>query len=398
MTEFIKFDDKLTPKQKEVKQAAHELGDEIRPKVAEWDKANYAPMNELNKKAREKGLTGITIPAKYGGQDLSVVEYVIAVEELTRVAQFATASEILFRTSGPGPSTCMLSDNEDAKNRFLPRIVSGQTGASIAITEPRHGSDMSNLETTAIADGADFIVNGHKRYITGCTEDEIYSTFVRFGKTPGVKGIGAVMIEKGTPGVQILKGAEFLGTRGMPHGEIIMTNVRVPKKNLLIAEGQFSRLMTAFNMERMHNCGLGLAIAEAAFDEVKKYVLTRKQFGTEVINFQVIQHSLADMWITIEAIRALTYRAAATAIDGKYPRGLEVTVAKAFENATVPSLCQKALLMHGGDGFTVAYPISRILRDSLALPLGGGTLEMLKNMIAQWIVPEMKLERPRGGD
>lgn len=218
-------------------------------------------------------------------------------------------------------------------------------------------------------------------------EDEFYSTFVRFGDIPGAKGIGAVMIEKGTKGVTVSRGAEFVGARGMPHGELKFENARVPRENLLIKEGQFGRLMTA-----------GLALAEAAFDEAKKYCLERKQFGTEIINFQALQHWLAEMWIEIEAHRLLTYHAAVTAIDGKYPRGLEVSVAKAFENEVVSRICQKALLMHGGDGYTMAFPIQRIWRDSLVLPLGGGTLQVLKNAIAQWIVPERKLERPRGGE
>ena len=389
---------KLTPEQEELKKRGRELGEEFRVHAAQWEAQDMAPIKEMTQKAREKGLAGITMPKEYGGHDLTVLEYVLVAEEIMRAAQWITAGEVMFRTSGPGPSVCMLSDNEVARKKFMPKIVTGEAGAAITMTEPKYGSAITDLETTAVLEGDYYIVNGSKRFITGAVEDEFYSTFVRFGNIPGAKGIGALMIEKNTEGVKVKRGAEFVGARGMPHGELEFKNARVPKENLLIKEGQFGRLMTAFNMERMHNATCGLALAEAAFDEAKKYCLQRKQFGTEIINFQAMQHWLAEIWIEIEAHRLLTYHAAATAIDGKYPRGLEVSIAKAFENEVVPRICQKALQMHGGDGYTMAYPIQRIWRDSLVLPLGGGTIQILKNAIAQWIVPERKLERPRGGE
>ena len=388
----------LTPEQKKLKETARELGEEFLLKADEWDARDLAPIKEMTKKAYEKGLTGITMPKEHGGQDLTVLEYVLIVEELVRAAKWITVGEVMFRTSGPGPSVCLLSDNETAKKKFLPGIIKGETGAAITLTEPKYGSAVTDLETTAVLDGDYYIVNGKKRFITGAVEDELYSTFVRFGDIPGARGIGAIMIERGNPGVSVDRGAEFVGARGMPHGELTFENAKVPKENLLMKEGQFSRLMTAFNMERMHNAACGLALAEAAFDEAKKYCSQRKQFGTAVINFQSMQHWLAEIWVEIEAHRLLTYHAAATSIDGKYPKGLEVSVAKAFENEVVPKICQKALQMHGGDGYTMAYPVQRLWRDSLVLPLGGGTIQVLKNSIAQWIMPEQKLVRRRGGE
>jgi len=388
----------LTPEQKKLKETARELGEQFLVNADEWDAKDLAPIKTMTKKAHEKGLTGITMPKEYGGNDLTVLEYVLVVEELVRAAKWITAGEVLFRTSGPGPSVCLLSDNETAKEKFLRGIIDGTSGAAITMTEPKYGSAITDLETSAVLDGDHYIVNGKKRFITGAVEDELYSTFVRFGDTPGAKGIGALMIERGNPGVSVDRGPEYIGARGMPHGELTFENAKVPKENLLIKEGQFSRLMTAFNMERMHNATCALALSEAAFDEAKKYCSNRKQFGTAVINFQAMQHWLAEMWIEIEAQRLLTYHAAATSNDGKYPKGLEVSIAKAHGVEVAPKICQRALQMHGGDGYTTVYPVQRLWRDSLVLPLGGGTIQVLKNSIAQWIIPEQKLTRRRGGE
>lgn len=388
----------LTKEQEELKRKAHILGEEFKPHVQEWDRTNHAPIPEMTQRARELGLTGITMPKKYGGLDLSVLEYVIVLEELARTSQFVTGAEVLFRTSGPGPSVCMLSDNKAAKEKFLPGIVQGTRTAAITITEPNHGSAITDLETTATEDGDYFTVNGSKRFITGASEDELYSTFVRFKNIPGARGVGAIMIEKGASGVRVRRGPPFVGARGMPHGELTFRNARIPKENLLMPEGQFSRLMTAFNMERMHNGTLGLALSEAAFDEAKKYALSRKQFGTEIVDFQAIQHMLAEMWIEIEATRFLIYRAAATANDGKYPKGFEVSVAKAKSSDTVMKVTQMGILIHGGDGTTMGAPAQRLWRDAIILPIAGGTMQILKNVIAQWLVPERKLARPRGGE
>ncbi len=392
------FSLELSQQQEALKRAAREFGEGIRAQVAAWDESNHAPIGELTREARQKGLTGITLPAEYGGQGLTAVEYLIVVEELVRAARWANAGEVAFRTSGAAPSIIMLSDNEEAKKQIIPQLAAGEVGAAIAMTEPSYGSAITDLETAAVPEGDYFVVNGTKRFITGAGEDDYYVAFVRFGNIPGAKGIGAILVEATTPGVTARKGPAFVGARGIPHGVIEFADARVPQANLLHSQGHFSRIMTAFNMERLHSAAVGLGISEACFDEAKKYALTRRQFGTEIVDFQAIQHALAEIWVNTEAIRFLTYRAAATAIEGKYPRGLEVSVAKYVSNTLTNANTSTALLLHGGDGCTMPFPIQRLWRDAMVLPIAGGTVHMLKNAIAQWIVPERRLARPRGGD
>lgn len=158
---------KLTPEQEELKRRGRELGEEFKPYVAQWDAQDLALIKEMTRKAREKGLTGITMPKEYGGQDLTVLEYVLVAEEIMRASQYITAGEVMFRTSGPGPSVCMLSDSEVAKKKFLPKIVTGEAGAAITMTEPKYGSAITDLETTAVLEGDYYIVNGSKRFIYG---------------------------------------------------------------------------------------------------------------------------------------------------------------------------------------------------------------------------------------
>jgi butyryl-CoA dehydrogenase len=385
----------LTPAQIDLVRRAREAGAEWRDHAEEWDISNKAPIDEVTKRMGELGFLGLTIPKEYGGQGLSNLDYALAVEEITRTATTWIAAEPLFRTSGAGPTICMQSTNEVARDKFLPRIVSGSDGCTIGITEPDHGSDMTSLETTAVLDGDDVILNGHKHYITGAIEDSLYVTFVRFDGIRGAGGIGAVMVERGTPGFEMEHGPDFVGSRGIPHGELHFDDCRVPAENIMFRPGEFGRLMTAFNMERLHNASSCLGSAEAAFDETVRYTESRRQFDRDIIEFQSIYHQVADMWTSIEACRYLVYKAACSSVDGKFPRPLDVTVAKHFSNQVMYDLSGTAVLLHGGHGTEIGVAVQRIHRDSLVCRIAGGSPHMVRNTIAGQLLPHRKFsQRP----
>lgn len=213
-----------------------------------------------------------------------------------------------------------LLGNDTVKEKYLHDIVAGRRGCNIALTEPDAGSALTHLTTTAVRDGEHLILNGAKSYVTGSNVNDLNATFVRFDAIPGAKGIGAVVVDRSLPGVTIERGPTFIGDRGIAHGNMILQDVRVPAEDIIVGPGQFKQLMTAFNLERLHNCGFWLGLSQAAFDEAAAYTQKREAFGKPILDFQAVYHSLADMWVQIEALRLLSYRAASCAIDGRFPR------------------------------------------------------------------------------
>lgn len=309
------------------------------------------------------------------------------VEALFRSSQFWIVGEPVFATAGPGPSMVLLAESDETRRKFLPDIVSGRRQCAIALTEPGYGSDLTSLESTAVADGDDFVINGSKNFVTGAVVNDLYAVFVRFDDIPGHRGIGAVIIEAGTPGFEIEAGPEFMGCRGVPHGDLRMTNVRIPKENVILGAGGFSKLMSAFNMERLHNCGFNLGMASAAYDEAVAYVQKRHTFGKPVVEFQSVYHTLVDMWTDLEALRLMAQRAAATAAGGNFPKVLETSAAKLYGARIASGVTLRALEMHGGYGATTDFPIERIHRDVVATIVAGGAPPVLRNSIAAAILP-----------
>jgi butyryl-CoA dehydrogenase len=290
----------------------------------------------------------------------------------------------------------MLSENPVLQEKYLRDIVSGRKGCAIALTEPAHGSDLTHLETSATLDGDSYVVNGFKNFVTGAMYNELYATFVRFDGIAGARGVGAVLIESDMAGFSMSRGPEFVGTRSIPHGDVTLADVRVPKENLIIGPGAFARLMTAFNMERLHNCAVSLGGMCAAYDEAAEYVQKRHVFGRPVVEFQAVYHALADIAVTIEAHRLLSHRAAAGAIDGRFPRMQEVTMAKLFGGTQVPQVTMKCLEMMGGFGVTKASITQRLNRDAVTNLVAGGAPAVLRNTIAATLFPDRKFPQTRG--
>jgi butyryl-CoA dehydrogenase len=379
----------LTAEQLDLQCRAEAAGAEFRGPAAGWDEADEAPYRAIFDRMGEFGLFALTMPTEHGGQGLTALDYVIAIEAILRHSQSWVCAEPLFCTSGPGPTMLLLGDDA-VQEKYLPDIVSGRRGCNIALTEPGHGSALTHLETTAVRSGDEFVLNGSKSYVTGALVNDLHAVFVRFDDVPGARGIGAVIVEDGFEGVRVERGPRFVGDRGIPHGNLYFEDARVPTENLIIPGGQFGRLMRAFNMERLHNCALWLGISEAAYDEAAKYVQQREAFGKKVIEFQSVYHTLADMWTTIEAHRLLCYRAGATAEHGRFPDPQLVTIAKLFGAVNGPQITLKSLELHGGYGVTMDYPIQRIHRDAITSIVAGGAPSVLRNGIAAGLFPDRR--------
>jgi alkylation response protein AidB-like acyl-CoA dehydrogenase len=386
----------LTPAQQELVDRATAAGLEYRKYANEWDLNNDAPIDEITARMAELGLTGITIPKRWGGLGLTTMEYSLIVEAVVRSSTSWVHGEPMFRTSGAGASILMMSSNDTVRDKYLPEVVAGRAGVALTLTEPDYGSDLSSLQTRAVADGEDFIVTGEKKYITGAIKDRLYATFVRFDDAPGPRGIGAILVERDTPGFEMQRGPMFVGSRGVPHGDLQFHGVRVPKENLLFGPGEFGRMMKAFNMERLHNGSSSLGSAQAAFDEVLEYTQRRKQFGREIVEFQSVYHDLADMWVTIESARYLLYKAAAGAEDGKFPEPMEVTVAKYAANNVMFDVSARAVILQGGHGTESDTFAQRIHRDSLVCKVAGGSPQIIRNVIAQGLMPHRKFPQRLG--
>ena len=385
----------ITKEQQELKERAFATGLEFRELAAKWDAEDTVDFDLVMKRFGELGFLGLTAPAKVGGKAGNCMDYFLAVSEAIRAAGSWIVGEPMFCTTGPGPSMLMLSDNEVVREKYLRDVVTGKMGCAIALTEPDHGSDLTHLETTITADGDHYVVNGQKSYLTGAIHNELYAVFVRFDDIPGAKGIGAIIIEKGTPGFSLDRGPEFLGTRGIPHGDASFENVRVPKENLIIGAGKFAHLMTAFNMERLHNCAVSLGGMMAAYDEAHEHVQKRIVFGRPVVEFQAVYHALSDVAVTIEAHRLLSHRAAETAVDGRYPRMQEVTMAKLFGGTNIPNVTMKCLEVMGGVGVTKGCVAERIHREAVTNVVAGGAPAVLRNTIAATLFPDRRFPQTR---
>jgi butyryl-CoA dehydrogenase len=385
----------LTQAHQDLQRRAYEAGLEFRSQVAAWDRANQVPYKAIARRMGELGFFGLCMPKEYGGLGGTAKDYLIATSAVFRGAQFWVVGEPLFATSGPGPSMILLAQGDGVRRKYLPDLVAGKVGCAIALTEPAHGSDLTHIETTAVADGDEWVINGEKSYITGAVENELYAVFVRFNGIAGSRGVGAVIVERDTPGFTMDAGPEFLGARGLPHGNLYFKDVRIPKENLVRGPGHFAQLMTAFNIERLHNCAFNLGMAEAVFDETSAHVRKRHVFGRPVIEFQATYHALADMYVQIEALRALAFRAASTAIDGQFPQALDVSVAKIFGATALPQITLKAVELHGGLGVTMDSPIQRIHRDVITAIAAGGAPPVLRNTIASQIFPDVRFPQTR---
>lgn len=374
------MDFQLTEEQRMLKQMVHDFAErEVRPQAAEWDARAENLPDDCLRKMIDLGLIGITLPEEYGGQGRGALEAILAIEELARVTPLA-AHPVFESSVGPVRVIDQFGSDE-LKRKYLPPAGRGEMFFAVGMTEPEAGSALTDLTTRAVLDGDHYVVNGQKRFVTGGGVAEGYVVYVRLSEQKGARGIGGLVIEKGTPGFTFGKQEQFMGFRGTPSADLIFEDCRVPSENLVVREGEFRKLMTAFDLERCGNATMCLGIAWGALEESMRYSQERQQFGKDICEFQAVQFMLADMALKVEAARMLIYRAVVNAGAG-LPSVLESNLAKCFSNEMAREVTGLAIQIHGGYGYSKEYPIERMFRDAWGWGIAGGTVQMQKIRIA----------------
>ncbi len=321
----------------------------------------------------------MTLSPDHGGGGQPALNALLAIEEMAKYSPII-AGPIFESNVGPVRVIDMFGTEEQRKT-IVPGVCKGELSVSVCMTEPEAGSDLTSLSTKAVDDGDHYILNGRKVFITGGGHASHYFVYTRFGDAPGYKGIGGLLVEKGTPGFTFGKQEDFLGLRGMPSCELIFEDVRVPKKNLVIKAGDFNKLMLTFDIERCGNAAMCLGVAGAALNESIAYAQARQAFGRPICEFQAIQFMTVDMAMKLDAARLLVYRAAAGAGQG-LPSIYEASMAKCFANEMVIEVTNTAMQVFGGYGYSKEFPVERMLRDARAWGVAGGTVQMLRLTMA----------------
>lgn len=326
------------------------------------------------------GVLGMTVPEEYGGMGLPVFETALVLEEIAKVC-YPTAMAVLGE-AGVQTRVIAAYAPESIRSRILPAVCTGDCILSICMTEPHAGTDVAAYRTNTRITGDRLVVNGTKTLISRAEEAGMFVVFTRIDGRPGREGIGCVLIERGTPGLEVTGTYHTMGGENLH--EVQFNEVELPLENLVIREDGFRKLLTAFNTQRCLNPAISLGLAEGAFDETVKYVRDRTIFGKPIGDFQGARWKLADMYKDIEAARGLLYRACATA--NPFPDPFMAATAKVFCNEMAIRVTNEAVQLHGGFGFTDEYPVSRLYRGARYGSLGGGASETLRDLIGKRIM------------
>jgi alkylation response protein AidB-like acyl-CoA dehydrogenase len=356
---------------------------EIAPHVMKWDEAQYFPA-EIIPKMAELGILGAIMPPELSGSGLSYPEYVVVVEELSRVdgsmGLFAAAHNSLCTNH------IFLFGSEEQKRRYIPELASGRKIGAWGLTEAGSGSDAGGMQTTAIRDGNQYVLNGSKHFTTNASIAGIYVVMAITDRSSTEHGISAFLIERDTPGLSIGKKENKLGMRASDTAAIILEDCRIPAKNLLGTEGAgFTDSMQVLDGGRISIAALGVGMAQGAYEHALKYAGTRKQFGKLISEFQAIRFKLADMATEIEAARLLTLRAAELKQQGKKTTK-ESSMAKLYSSEVAVRVANEAVQIHGGYGLIKEFPVEKYYRDVKLCTIGEGTSEIQRMIIARKIL------------
>ncbi|WP_370552603.1 acyl-CoA dehydrogenase family protein [Conexibacter sp. CPCC 206217] len=369
----------MTDEQRQMRETASRLARErYRPRAAEWDEQRASFPLEERRRLGALGMLGISLPERFGGTDLPLLDALIVIEELAKECRPA-AFQVFEANTGPAQVVNLLG-SEEQRERWLPAVIAGDATIAVAISEPDAGSGATDMTTSAVPHDGGYLVNGTKRWISNGGHADHYLVYARMSDVPGAKGIGAIVVDAGTPGFTYGIQEKLMGFRGIPSCDLIFDDVVVPAENVLVGPGRFRELFTGFSVERLGNATMSLAIGQAALDRTKEYVLEREQFGKPLIEFQSVQMTLADMILQVEAARLLLYRAAISAGTG-LPDPLEVSLAKCTANEMAKRVSDLAMQLHGGNGYTEDYGIERLHRDAHGWALAGGTPSMQRTRI-----------------
>jgi len=359
--------------------------EEIRPVAAKHDEEQTFPWDVVRELAAAD-LFAIFIPEQYGGLGGGVLELCIAVEELSRACG---GIALALAASALGSFPLILFGSEEQKRKYLPDLAAGKKLAAFALTEPNAGSDAASIQTTAVKDGDSYVLNGTKQWITNAGEAEIYTVVAMTDRSKAARGATAFILEKGMPGFEFGKKENKLGIRASATREIILRDCRVPKGNVLGAEGLgFIVAMKTFDQSRPGVAAQAVGIAQGALDEAMAYARERVQFGKPIASFQGLQFMLADMATEIEAARALVYQTARTIDAGEKNIAKESAMCKVFASDVAMKVTINAVQVFGGYGYMKEYPVEKMMRDAKITQIYEGTNEIQRGVIASNLIKE----------
>jgi alkylation response protein AidB-like acyl-CoA dehydrogenase len=378
------MDFRPTEEQEILRRAVREFAEtEMRPHVMEWDEAQHFPM-ELLPKLAALGLTGIQFPEEFGGAAMSSVDYCICIEELARVCPAIALS--VAAHNGLCSSHIAMFGSGEQKKTYLPRLIRGEVLGAWGLTESSAGSDAAGMRTVAAKQGACWILNGSKTFITHGQIGGVMVVMAVTDRTKGHRGISAFVVEHGTTGMSAGKKENKLGMRASDTSEVLFQDCRVPADALLGEEGQgFINTLQVLDAGRIGIAALSVGLAQGAYEAARSYAKQRRQFGQPIAAFQAIQWKLADNATRIEAARLLTYRAAYLKDQGLRTTK-ESSMAKLYASEIAVKAADDCVQIHGGYGFVKDYPAEKYFRDVKLVTIGEGTSEIQRLVIARQLL------------
>ena len=378
----FQLDEEQLQLRKSVRQYAER---EIAPHVMEWDEAAKFPMDTVKELGR-MGLLGVIFPTEYGGSGMGYIEYVIAIEELSRVD--GSVGIIVAAHTSLCSNHIFIAGNEEQKKKYIPKLATGEFIGAWGLTEPGSGSDAGGARCSAVRKGDSWVLNGTKTFITNGSYADVYVVVAVTDKAARTHGLSAFIVEKGAKGFRPGKKENKLGLRASDTSELIFEDCEIPEGNLLGHEGEgFVDAMRILDGGRISIAALGLGMAQGAYESALKYSKQRKQFGQAISEFQAIQWKLADMATEIDGARLLTMRAAWLK-DNHMKTTLESSMAKLYTSEVAVRAANESVQIHGGYGFIKDYPAEKFYRDVKLCTIGEGTSEIQRMVIARQILKD----------
>lgn len=385
------MDFELSKEQKGIQKAVQEFvkGEFKKDIILELEEKHEYP-TKIWKKAADLGFIGIHFPEEYSGQGLNVIENILVAEELCRGDSTVGACLLLADFAS---EIVLHFGSDEQKAKWLPKVAEGEILSGGAFTEPDHGSDITSVNTTAIKDGDEWVINGSKIFITnGGPLCGFYSVLCQTDPDakPSYRGLSTILVEGDAPGVLATDVGAKMGIRMMDTAEVNFKDVRVPLSNLIGEENKgFYQVLEFFDESRILIAAQGLGTAQGAFDRALAYVKQREQFGRKIAQFQITQHKLADMATKIETARLLVYKAAWNFDQGRIDPKL-TSMAKMYAARAAVEVCDEAIQLMGGYGYMLEYEVERFYRDAKICELYEGTKEIQKNTIASALLGKLK--------
>ena len=371
---------KLDENQQLLQTQAQKLAREVfKDRAARWDQNAEVPWENIELLAKQ-GWLGLLVPEEYGGGGGSIMDLVLVLEQFGWACVSTTM--YVFSSNVHANRINQLGADEH-RAKYLPGIAKGEILPCHAMSEPQAGSDAKRMRTSASQDGDHYVINGNKCWTSRGAVAHLYLVDVVF--KDGEKGEkGLLIIERGTPGLEIGKVESMMGHRGSPSTELLFNDCRVPVANRM-AHGDFSASLMSMSLSRCCNAAIALGAAQRAYDEAIEYVQQREAFGKRLADFQGLRWTIADMAVKLDAARLLIYRAATNATEG-FPSETEAAIAKTYANEAALSVVSEAMQLFGANGYSTAFPLERLYRDIRGFAIAGGTTHIQRNLIARKVL------------